>query len=136
MKLQQAVKRETAHIALGTAAFTAVENACFALAGRWDAAVLAGSVLGAAIAVGNFFVLALTVQAAAATGDEKRSKLKVQFSYSLRMLVILLALVAGFALPWFNGVAMVIPLLFPRLTIFLMQLTGAYKPDKGGKEAS
>ena len=96
MKIQKAVKRETLHIALGVAGFTALENIIYLLIGLWSTSVLAGSLAGAVLAVGNFFALALTVQAAAATCDEKRSKLKMQFSYSVRMLVVLLALIAVF----------------------------------------
>ena len=130
MKIQKAVKRETLHIALWVAGFTALENIIYLLIGLWSTSVLAGSLAGAVLAVGNFFALALTVQAAAATGDEKRSKLKMQFSYSVRMLVVLLALIAVFAAPFFDGIAAIFPLLFPRLTIVVMQVLGFYKPEK------
>ena len=72
MKLQKAVKRETAHIALGVAVFTVLENIIYFLLGIWNTTVLGGSLVGAVLAIVNFFALALTVQAAAATGDEKR----------------------------------------------------------------
>lgn len=130
MKIQKAVKRETLHIALGVVGFTALENVIYLLIGLWSTSVLAGSLVGAVLAVANFFALALTVQAAASTGDEKRSKLKMQFSYSVRMLVVLLALIAVFAAPFLDGIAAVFPLLFPRLTIVVMQVLGFYKPEK------
>lgn len=130
MKLQKAVKRETARIALGVAVFTVLENIIYFLLGIWNTTVLGGSLVGAVLAIGNFFALALTVQAAAATGDEKRSKLKMQFSYSVRMLVVLLALIAVFAVPFLDGVSAIFPLLFPRLTIMAMQVMGVYKPEK------
>lgn len=134
MKIQKAVKRETLHIALGVAGFTALENVIYLLLGLWSTSVLGGSLVGALLAVGNFFALALTVQAAASTGDEKRSKLKMQFSYSVRMLVVLLALIAVFAAPPLDGIAAVFPLLFPRLTIVVMQLLGFYKPEKQAQD--
>ena len=128
MKLQKAVKRETAHIALGVAVFTVLENIIYFLLGIWNTTVLGGSLVGAVLAIVNFF--AFTVQAAAATGDEKRSKLKMQFSYSVRMLVVLLALIGVFAVPFLDGVSAIFPLLFPRLTIVAMQVMGVYKPEK------
>ena len=46
MKIQEATKRETLHIAAGTLAFSAVMNGVFALLGRWDLTVLWGTLLG------------------------------------------------------------------------------------------
>ena len=63
MKLQPAVKKETAHIALGTAAGVAVMFAVFAALGRFDYTVALGGVLGGAVAVANFLLLGLTVPA-------------------------------------------------------------------------
>ena len=64
MKLQKAVKRETAHIALGVAVFTVLENIIYFLLGIWNTTVLGGSLVGAVLSIVNFFALALTVQAA------------------------------------------------------------------------
>ena len=46
------------------------------------------------------------------------------------MLVVLLALIAVFAVPFLDGVSAIFPLLFPRLTIVAMQVMGVYKPEK------
>ena len=125
MKIQEATKRETLHIAAGTLAFSAVMNGVFALLGRWDLTVL------------NFFLLGLTVQKMAGDPNEKKGKLVLQLSYSLRMLATLAVVVLGVKLACFSWVATVIPLLFPRLTILAMQILGMYKPPKnkeGGDE--
>ena len=50
MKIQEATKRETLHIAAGTLAFSAVMNGVFALLGRWDLTVLWGTLLGGGFA--------------------------------------------------------------------------------------
>lgn len=139
MKIQQATKRETLHIALGTLCFSAVMDLVFFLLGRWDASVLWGTLMGGLWAVVNFLLLGLTVQKMAADPDEKRGKLTLRLSYSLRMLLTLLVAVLAIKLPGVNWVAAVIPLFFPRLTIFAMQLLGMYKPpaketEKGGDE--
>ena len=127
MKIQEATKRETLHIAAGTLAFSAVMNGVFALLGRWDLTVLWGTLLG-----GGFAVLNL-----AGDPNEKKGKLVLQLSYSLRMLATLAVVVLGVKLACFSWVATVIPLLFPRLTILAMQILGMYKPPKnkeGGDE--
>ena len=73
MKIQEATKRETLHIAAGTLAFSAVMNGVFALLGRWDLTVLWGTLLGGGFAVLNFFLLGLTVQKMAGTWDLSNS---------------------------------------------------------------
>ena len=72
MKIQEATKRETLHIAAGTLAFSAVMNGVFALLGRWDLTVLWGTLLGGGFAVLNFFLLGLTVQKMAGDPNEKK----------------------------------------------------------------
>lgn len=131
MKIQEATRRETLHIAAGTLAFAALLNAVFALLGWWDITVLCGSLFGSALAVLNFFLLGLAIQKLAAASDEKRARAAFQFSYSMRMLAMVAAAAVAVSLPAFHWAATVIPLLFPRLTIFAMQLLGFYKPDKG-----
>lgn len=140
MQVQEATRRETGHIALGVLAFSAVMELVFVLLRRWDMGVLWGNLLGGGFAVLNFFLLGLTVQKIAGEQDEKRAKLKLQGSYSLRMLLTLGVIILAVKVPVFTWPAAVIPLLFPRLTILAMQLTGKYKPvkksdEKGGGEA-
>jgi len=130
MKMQEATKRETLHIAIGTLAFSVVMNVVFALAGKWELPVLWGTLLGGGFAVLNFLWLGLSIQKLAAETDEKRARAKLQSSYTLRMLAMLAVGAIGVSLPCFSGIATVIPFLFPRLTIFAMQLLGFYKPEK------
>ncbi len=136
MRVQEATRRETGHIALGVLAFSAVMHLVYLAIGRWEPGVLWGNLLGGGFAVANFFLLGLTVQKIAAEGDEKRAKLKLRGSYTLRMLLMLLVVVLAVKLPVFVWPAAVIPLLFPRLTILAMQLMGVYRPDKGRAETT
>lgn len=135
MRVQEATRRETGHIALGALAFSAVMELVFLAIGRWEPGVLWGNLLGGGFAVCNFFFLGMTVQAIAGETDEKRAKLKLQGSYSLRMLLTLGVIVLAVKLPFITWPAAVIPLLFPRLTILAMQLMGMYKPEKKTAEA-
>lgn len=134
MKIQQATKQETLHIALGTLAFSVVMELVFFLLRRWDLSVLWGNLLGGVWAVLNFLGLGLTVQKMAADPNEKRGKLTLQLSYALRMLFTLSVVVLAIQLPQVSWPAAVIPLLFPRLTILAMQLLGMYKPPKNENE--
>ena len=130
MRVQDATKKETLHIAVGVFGFSAVMELVFLILCRWDLSVLWGNLLGGGWAVLNFFLLGLTVQGMVADPDEKRGKAKLQLSYSLRMLATIGVAVAAIQLPVVNWVAAVIPLFFPRLTILAMQLLGMYKPEK------
>ncbi len=134
MKLQEAAKRETLHIAVGTLAFSGVMNGVFALMGRWDLTVLWGTLLGGGFAVLNFILLALSVQKLAAETDEKKGRAWMQTSYQMRMLATVVVGIIGVSAPCFHWVAVLIPLLFPRITILAMQLLGMYKPEKSVKK--
>lgn len=130
MRVQEATRRETGHIAVGVLAFSAVMHLVFLALGRWELGVLWGNLMGGGFAVLNFFLLGITVQAIAGEQDEKRAKLKLQGSYTLRMLLTLGIIVLAIKLPFVTWPAAVVPLLFPRLTILAMQMMGMYKPAK------
>ena len=130
MRVQEATRRETGHIALGVLAFSAVMHLVFWALGRWEMGVLWGDLLDGGFAILNFFLLGLTVQKVADETDEKRARLKLQGSYTLRMLLTLAVIVVAVKAPCFVWPAAVIPLLFPRLTILAMQAMGMYRPDK------
>ena len=130
MRVQEATRRETCHIAVGVLAFSAGMHLVFWAVSRWEPGVLWGNLLGGGFAVCNFFFLGLTVQKIAGETDEKRARLKLQGSYTLRMLLTLAVIVVAVKVPCFVWPAAVIPLFFPRLTILAMQAMGMYKPDK------
>jgi len=130
MKVQETVKKETMHIAVGTLLLTAVMLLVFFVLGRLDQPVVLGALLGGGFAILNFFLLGLSVQKSVASGNVTRGKLMMTLSYSLRMLAMMGVVVLGLALPYFSWVTVVLPQLFPRLTIAGMQLLGMYKPEK------
>ena len=130
MKLQEASKREAMHIAVGTLVFSCIMNGVFALLGQWNLTVLWGTLLGGGFAVLNFILLALSVQKLAAETDEKKGRAWMQMSYQMRMVAMVVVGIAGVSAPCFHWVAVLIPMLFPRITILAMQLLGMYKPEK------
>lgn len=145
MKPQEAVRRETGHIAIGTLALTALMLAVFAIIGRFRLNVLFGGLYGCALAVANFFFLGMTVQRIAESapsqgGEEadpdavKLAKLRMRRSYSLRMLLGAGLLVLGLAALKLNWIACVCPLVFPRITITAMDVFKRVRSVKGSGE--
>ena len=130
MKLSPAVKQETLHIAEGTAVGVVRMLAVFALLHKLSRWVVFSGVLGGILAVLNFFLLGLTVQKVAQGEDEERGRKWMQFSYNVRMLLLVVWLIVAISVPALNWVAALIPLLMPRVTIALMQLTGHYKAQQ------
>ena len=93
MKLQPESKKELLRIAGGTAFCTVVLWVLFAalhLVGwvRFDYTVILGSLVGAAVAVGNFAGICFVVQKIIDEQDEKRRKATLQLSYNSRMLLL------------------------------------------------
>lgn len=133
MHLQPATRREIKRISTGVLLGSALMVAVFAVLGRFSWPVLWGALLGDAVAIGNFVFLGISVQKAAAA-EALRARQIMQFTYSLRMLIVVAALALSMAVKVFYWLAVLIPLLLPRITILVLQITGAYKPDKGANE--
>lgn len=144
MKIEPTVRKETFRIAKGTCILSVVMLAVFALLKQWDVSVLLGALLGTFTAVLNFFLLGVSVQKAAAmmngvqmppepeegAADEDapaaplppeitQAKQKMQLSYTGRMIMMGAVGILGLTLPCFHAVAVVLPLLFPRIIIQL-----------------
>lgn len=79
----------------------------------FDYTVILGGIGGGLIAVLNFFLLGLTVQKVASTEDEETARKFMKSSYSQRMLLQAVWVIAAIAAPCFQYVAGMIPLLFP-----------------------
>ena len=133
MHLQPATRREIKRISTGVLLGSALMVAVFAVLGRFSWPVLWGALLGDAVAIGNFVFLGISVQKAAAA-EALRGRQIMQFTYSLRMLIVVAALALSMAVKVFYWLTVLIPLLLPRITILVLQITGAYKPDKGANE--
>lgn len=134
MKLHKATQRETMRIAIGVTVLTMLMHIVYLIIGKWTMAVLYGSLIGAGYAIINFFIMGLTVQKMASNPDEKKAKLQFQFSYSVRQFAMFVVAGIGLLVPFIDGVAVIIPLLFPKFVILFMQITGMYKPDKPKEE--
>lgn len=133
MNLQAGSKKELRRIACGTALCTAVMWVLFAalhMVGwvRFDSTVVLGGLVGSLVAIGNFAGICLVVEKIIDEQDEKRRKAKLQLSHNCRMLLQAVWVVVAIAAPCFQPFASVLPLFFPRITIYYLQITGKYKP--------
>ena len=133
MKLQPESKKELLRITCGTALCTVAMWVIFAalhLVGwvRFDSTVVLGGLVGAAVAIANFAGICFVVQKIIDEPDEKRRKAKLQLSHNSRMLMQAVWVVVAIAAPCFQPFASVLPLFFPRITIYYLQITGKYKP--------
>ena len=126
-KLQQRIEKETMRVAVGTTILLVVMLAVYAVLGKFTVGVLLGGLLGSAYAIFNFFMLGMTLQKAASMTDQQMAHMKVRSSYSTRMIGMLILAVVAFALPFVEGIPCLIALLFPRATIFALQVTGQIK---------
>ena len=141
--IQPAVKQETKKIAVGVCLLSALMVGVYLIIGRFRLTVLWGTLLGAAFAILNFFLMALSVQQAAERmngvqlppeeevkeGEEspqaelspqaRQARRNMQLSYTGRMaLLVAMAAIAYFA-PGIDAVPALLAQLFPRLTIFI-----------------
>ena len=126
-KPQQSIVKETKRIAVGTVIMLVVMLAVYAVLGKFTVGVLLGGLLGSAYAIFNFFLLGMTLQKSASMTDQQMAHMKVRSSYSTRMIGMLILAVVAFALPFVEGIPCLIALLFPRATIFALQVTGQIK---------
>lgn len=115
-KIDPTVLKETKYIAAFVCVLSLLTEAVFLVIGKWEYTVLLGNLLGAFGGILNFFLMGLTVQSAL-TKDEKDAKSTVRASQLYRNLLLAAIALLGILLPCFHGVAVVIPLFFPRIAI-------------------
>ena len=132
MKLQPESKKELTRIACGTAICTAVMWVIFAalhLVGwvKFDYTVVLGSLIGAAVAIGNFAGICLVCQKVIDEQDEKRRKATLQASYNVRMLLQAVWIIVAIGHRCSSRLPVFCPA-FPARTIYYLQITGKYKP--------
>ena len=131
MKLQPESKKELLRIAGGTAFCTAIMWVLFAalhLVGwvKFDYTVVLGSLVGAAVAIGNFAGICFVVQKIIDEPDEKRRKATLQLSYNSRMLLQALWAGGGHRGPLLPAPLPVCCRCFsPRITIYYLQITAS-----------
>lgn len=120
-RIDPTVVKETRFIAGIELTLSAVMQIVYLALGAWNITVLLGNLLGGTLAVGNFFLMGLTVAKSIGL-SEKDAKKKLQSSQQLRLLMMLVVLVIGGALSCFDTIAMLIPQVFPRIGVTIRGL--------------
>ena len=115
--MDPAVKKETGYIAVWVLLLSLIMEAVFLLIRRWDLSVLFGNLGGGATVIGSFFLMAVTVSRAVASGKPDQAARRVKASAPLRLAGCALVCVILIAVCKTNLYATVIPLLFPRIGI-------------------
>ena len=126
VKIDKVVLKETKYIATFAAIFSVLMQAVFLIIGKWDYTLLLGNLWGAAVAVGNFFVMGLYVQKAVSQ-EEKEAKQTIKASQSMRFAAMVLLTGIGVVTPFFNWIAVVVPLVFPSVAIYLRPIVDKNK---------
>ena len=124
METQKIVLHETGIIAIGECIGVAVMFVLFALLGRFDRTVLLGGLIGGALSILNFFLMAFNANNAADKAmneDVKSGKSMLQLSYVGRLVMIFIVLFACVKSDLCNVFAVVIPLFFVRPTITIAE---------------
>ena len=140
--MDPAVKKETGYIAAWVVVLSLVMEAVFLLLRKWDVSVLFGNLGGVAVAVGNFFLMALLAVRAMNRALEKgkpeeaASRVKATATYRLLGCVgLCVVLIAVFTT---NVYATLIPLLFPRIGIAFRPMIdrkrGVNPPESEGSD--
>ena len=122
MDSKKIVWRETGIVAAGVLPCTALMIGVFAMLGKFDISVALGGAVGALLAIGNFFFMAVGITLAADKAEKQEvnaGKLLARNSYMIRLLVLAVLLFACAKSGVFNIFALVLPLVFvrPALTI-------------------
>ena len=142
MVIQDAVKKETSFIAVGTAVASLLviilffvlhqvvpQNAPFGYKVPFDYTVFLGAIGGTLVAVGNFFWMGLTVQKITGMSEEETDKARSTMAVSLRYrtMLQLLWVILSIFVPAINLITGVAPLFIPSILIKIRGILSARK---------
>ena len=124
MDSRKFVLRQTLLIAIGQAVGVGVMLGIFALLGRFDYTVVLGGLVGALVALLNFFFMAVSLSLAsdrAVQQDVKGGKGLVRSSYAIRTVVMFTVLFLCGKSGHCNVIALVVPLLLVQPTLLIAE---------------
>ena len=140
MRVDQALRRETARLAIGVFVMVGAMLVAFALLGRMSRGVALGGVYTGILTIVNFFVMGLTVQLVTDRAAERERtdeelqalttemKNRMKLSYNLRMIALFALLVVGIVVFKFDPLATILPVVFPTIVIRVLQIIEARRP--------
>lgn len=118
------VLKESLVILVGELICVALMCGIYALLGRFGIPVLLGGLVGAVVATGNFFFMAVVATLAADRAenqDVEGGKKLLKASYPMRLLAIAAILVLCAISGWFDVLALALPLVFVRPILTLVE---------------
>ena len=125
MQKHRDIFEQTGRLAVAVALCIAAMLAVYALAGRFDNAVLIGALVGFVLAMGNFLSLSITVSnaldRAANGGSPQKAQLEIQTSSVVRPVVLVIIYILLFRAKLCDPVAAILPLLFAQVCIKLIE---------------
>ena len=138
-RIDPIILKETGFIALVSLILSVFMQSVFLIVDYWVPwvySVILGNLVGYIAAVGNFLLMALTVQKA--VGQEpKDASNRMRLSPMLKMLLLfvnaLVAYLIDTKVGCFNIIALVIPFFFPRIAVIVRQLVLTLKTRRNGK---
>ena len=124
MNSRKYVLTQTGVIAIGQAVGVAMMLGVFALLDKFDYTVVLGGLMGAIVAILNFFFMAVSLTLAAdraARQDVKGGKGMVKSSYAIRTIVMFAVLFVCAKSGHFHVIALVVPLLLVQPTLLVAE---------------
>lgn len=121
------VLKQTARIAIGEAVCLGVMYGVYALLHRLAPGVVLAGLIGGVLAVANFFFMAMVATLAADKAqqqDVEGGQKLMKSSYPIRILVLAAVLIACAASGYFDVLALLLPLLFVRFVIMVLEFVG------------
>lgn len=132
MAIRQSAK-QTLSIFIGSLALACIMTVLFAVFGYFSLSVVLGAALGVFTATLNFLLLALTLEYALGKGARKAQGL-MGLSYTVRIVIIALVVVFAIKSAYINYIAAAIPLVFPRIVIYILNFINKNKKEEGNLE--
>jgi hypothetical protein len=120
MDSRKLVLKEVLIVAIGQMIGLALMLGIYVLTGFFRISVLLGALVGAAVAVGNFFFMAVVASVAADKAQQQDvagGQKLLKGAYPVRLLILALILFACGKSGYFDVLALVIPLVFVRPTL-------------------
>ncbi len=102
---------------------TVIENVAFFLFKKWDYTVFIGSLWGLIMTSMFFYMICVSVPRALAMEDPDIAAKRIRASQLERLVVLAIGIVAAIKIRWIYWPAALIPLLFTRISILLLNFT-------------
>ena len=123
------VIRATLWLSIGMVICLAVMLGVYWLIGKLELLILISGAVGTAVAIGNFFFMAVGLSSIPEGTDAMQIKLRAQGSFMIRALAVLAILVVAIKVFGCDAIATLIPLLFTRPIFMVEQFILKAKED-------